>query len=212
MGCINANNRDVFYSQEKNAIETYNRYEKAHDGLDHYTETCGPTSWWNGFNAMGVTLNSRIRIADEVFCWMNEPQNFTKFPAWTNENGDQVNPGDVPSNQVQAWIPIAGKILYGADSIYHEGVSFDDIVAMLNQGHAVQLARRIGHFICAVDYDQANDSLIYWDSFHLLVVQNADGTESFVDDGTNGFRRSVKRADFQTFCYSRVVEMIGVSA
>ncbi len=204
-GCINANNPDFFYTQTKNAIEFYNKYEKANDGLNHWTETCGPTSLWNGCEAMGIDIKPRcagglIRPADYIFVYMNNFSNFNTFPTW---NG--CVPGSLPSNEVQGWFKFAMSGLFGIDTSYHEGLAFQDVCNIVATGHAVQLSRTVGHFIVAVDYDDVNNLLIYWDSFNLFI--NPDGT--LTDDGTNGFRRSMDENWFNANLNSRFVEILG---
>lgn len=203
MGCINANNRDFFYTQVKNGTETFLLYEKNNDGLNHYTETCGPTSLWNGCEAMNIDIKpfagKGLRPADHTFEWLNTPWNFSKLPNW---NGCIA--GQVPGNEVQYWLPIAMKEIYNVNCLFHEGLSFDDVVNILNQGHAVQLARKIGHFIVAVDYDQTNDKIIYWDSFPNYIQPD----ETIVDDGTGGFRRTIDRDWFTANLNPRFIEIV----
>jgi hypothetical protein len=205
MGCINANNSDFFYTQTKNAIEFFLKYEKANDGLSHWTETCGPTSLWNGCEAMGIDIKPKsgqglIRPADYIFVYMNNPSVFNTFTEWHG-----CVPGALPSNEVQGWFGIAMTNLFGIDTAYHEGLSFSDVCNIVSTGHAVQLSRTIGHFIVAVDYDATNDLLVYWDSFNLFI--NPDG--SLTDDGTNGFRRTMNEAWFNANISPRFVEIIG---
>lgn len=205
MGCINANNGDVFYTQVKNGTETFLLYEKNNDGLNHYTETCGPTSLWNGLEAMNIDIkplcfNGKLRPADVMFEYLNTPSNFSKFPVW---NG--CVPGEVPGNEVQFWHPIALKDLFNITAIYHDNLSFDDVKNILNQGRAVQLSRKIGHFIVAVDYDATSDTIFYWDSFPKYIQPD----ESIVDDGTNGFRRKIDRDWFTANLNPRFVELVG---
>ena len=205
MGCINADNREVFYTQEKNAVETYNKYEKANDGLNHWTETCGPTSLWNGCEAMGIDIKQKgfgelLRPADSIFCYLNTYSNFSTLPPV-----DGCTPGLIPGNEVQKWLPLAMSALFGVDCVYREGLGFDDVVSLLKVGHAVQLARRVGHYVVAVDYDEANDLLVYWDSFGLFVGED----ESLTDDGTGGFRRTMTRDFFASDLWPRFIEIVG---
>lgn len=205
-GCQFANDKTYFFGQERNALETFLAYEKANDGLNHYTELCGFTSLWNGYGAKhGKDLRMKvqganIRPPDYMFAFANNPENFELFQPW---NGCIV--GTVPTHQVQGWFPQILQTCFDVDSALHEGLSFDDVVQILASGNPVQLARKVGHFVVAVDYDDVNDLLIYWDSFHLFI--NSDG--SLTDDGTGGFRRTLTQADFSTDLNSRFIEILG---
>jgi hypothetical protein len=205
MGCQFANDQTKFYSQEKNAVETFLLYEKKNEGLNHWTETCGPTSLWNGCEAMGKSLvipgtaSELIRPADMIFAYLNAPENWENLPPWNN-----VKPGEAPANRVQGWLPIALKSLFGVNSTIRSGLSFDDVKALVQQGHAVQLWRTVGHYVVAVDYDDSKDSLIYWDSFHLYVNQD----ESLTDDGTGGFRRAATRDWFAKSLHDSFIEIL----
>lgn len=208
MGCINANNQNVFYTQIKNGTETFLLYEKNNDGLNHYTETCGPTSLWNGLEAMNIDIkplcfNGLLRPADVMFEYLNTPSNFSNFPQWAG-----CVPGQIPGNEVQYWHPIALKNLFNVDSVFHSGLTFDDVANILNEGHAVQLGRKIGHFICAVDYDKASDTIFYWDSFPNYI--QPDG--SIIDDGTGGFRRQISRQWFTDNLSTNFIELVGFAS
>lgn len=199
MGCLYAADADRFYSQEKNATETFLRYEKMHEGLNHWTEVCGFTSLWNGCEAMGKPLGGLIRPADLMFSYANTPANFGAFAPWRG-----CVAGEVPGNRVQGWFPQVLKDCFAVDAQLHTDTTFDQVVAMVQQGHAVQLYRKVGHFVVAVDYNQTSDALIYWDSFHLFIGDD----ESLSDDGTNGFRRLCSRTWFGTAMNDSVVEVL----
>ena len=95
--------------------------------------------------------------------------------------------------------------LFSVDCVYREGLGFDDVVSLLKVGHAVQFARRVGHYVVAVDHDEANDLLVYWDSFGLFVGED----ESLTDDGTGGFRRTMTRDFFASDLWPRFIEIVG---
>jgi hypothetical protein len=153
--------------QSNNAVETYNKTQRA-EGLNHWTESCGPSSAVNILEAMGHDINVKVPGAwlpqpeDVLFLWMNDPKN---APSW-GKYCPWYKPNSLPGNRIpHLYIPAVFAV-FGQRCAVQDGLAFDQVSEIVNSGQGVQVCLvNPGHFIPLVAFDDQAQEFIYNDPF-----------------------------------------------
>lgn len=184
-GLKNWNKKDAYFSQENNAIETYNKTQK-NEGLNHWTESCGPTSCINILASMGIPFEKKFgdwtpQPEDILFLYLNDPRN---VDLWELRKDIQKN--IIPGNRIPQFYPKAVKSLFSVDAEFKLNMTFQEVAIQVVKGIGIQIClRNPGHYMAVVAYDDETQELIVNDPFG-----------SRWPDG-NGFNRRLSKQDFQ---------------
>lgn len=161
---------DDLWVQRNSAVETYLRFAKSQEGLNHWTETCGPNDVVNILDAKGdvpeikMPGGGTIRPSDALWCFLNLPTEAGR--AMWKKLVPRVEPFSIPGNRLLALYPWAIKSVFGVDSLYQKDMVLEAVGQMTWSGHGVMiLTRDPGHFIGAVAFDNSTNELICRDSF-----------------------------------------------
>lgn len=184
-GLVGWQDRDRYYTQTNNSIETFNKSDGKTKG---WSESCGPTSATTLVAMMGtnveVTTPGGWKPQPEQVLWdyLNDPRNFPKFKTAR----PNLEPGLVPGNRVPQYYPVAVQEVFGRTGAFREGLKFDDVAQWVAAGKGVQLCLKDpGHYIPVVAFDDTTNELIFHDPFPLRFP-----------DG-NGFSRRLTKDEFQ---------------
>lgn len=155
-------NPDAYYSQTNNVVETILAKTKA----DRKLETCGPTSATIIVDALGklVPITTpggwRPQPEDILAAWFNDPRNYDEMKKYR----DGVDPAEIMGNEVPQWYPPALKAVFGVESKFSWGMSFDVIWTALGEGRGVLATlKKPGHYIAIVGFDTDAREVIFHD-------------------------------------------------
>lgn len=179
----------VYYSQENNPTEAYNRARKEL-GDDCVLETCGPSAAVNCLAAMGcritITCPGLYKPQPEsvVMDYMNDPRNEAKLYKVRDLSGYTI-----PKNRVPQYYPVAIQDIFSIPGDFYWGASWDDIVRALDQKKAVQICLKDpSHFVAVVAYSTKGlGFLVYNDSWGSRFA-----------DGKGGHNRQLFKGELET--------------
>lgn len=178
---------DVYYSQENNPTEAYNKSRI--DSREGWLESCGPTSAVNCLAAMGknveITCPGSYKPQPEevLMDYLNDPRNESKLRE-VRDMGSE----DIPENRVPQYYPLGVYEVFGVRARFEWGATWDAIIHDINRGRAVMLTMKSpGHYVAVVAYDSKRKSLIYNDPWG-----------SRFSDGRGGRHRHLSRDELET--------------
>lgn len=166
----------MFYSQENNPTEAYNKIRLSEKKRDYWMETCGPTSAVNCIAATEgvknleiVTPGGYVPQPEELLMdYMTDPRNVTKLNKVRDLEG-----ANIPGNRVPQYYPLAVKEVFGVKAQFKWGLTLQTLVKDLKQGWAVQVCLLDpGHYLAVVAYDASTHELIYHDSWISRYIDN----------------------------------------
>lgn len=182
--------KQVFYSQENNPTEAYNKSRLNDRG--GWLESCGPTSAVNCIAAMGknveITCPGSYKPQPEevLMDYLNDPRNADKLRSVRD-----MGSTDIPENRVPQYYPVAVYEVFGVRGRFEWGASWDEITMDIRRGRAVMLTLKDpSHYVAVVAYDDSKRELIYNDSWGSRFSDGKGGRLRRL--GTSELRTNVK--------------------
>lgn len=147
-------------------------------------ETCGPTSFVSGLNAVGYNTHLVEGVQDEdiVMAFFMNEGNYPRFKAIRSN----LDPKSFKfCNRVPQYYAYMAEVLFSARAIFSWGPVDHKTIKAVKEKCAVHLCFDYGHFVAGVGYDSSSDELIYNDplngfNLRLAVSKMKDEFKNFL--------------------------------
>jgi len=125
-------------------------------------ETCGPTSFVSGLNAVGYDTHLAEGAQDEdiVMAFFMNKNNYDAF----RQIRDNIDPEKFKwCNRIPQYYPYMADRMFEAEAKFGWGPVAGKTIKAIKKERAVHLCFDYGHFVVGVGYDDSSDELIYND-------------------------------------------------